>query len=245
MRFEDYNYRMYNELILVDHQNAAANKFLHSGSSKLMDQGPKLTESNINASIVENYEFDQIGPLEEDKDGDEYQEAVKADGNAVPGATPLIAPEAEEAADESQDQDPNESDGEDMLLYYDPMEIESVKDQQQYDVFQELLEQRRDAVFAFVNTTKITIMDLAPKESELNKNLNSKSKRAKRSGKSMKSSMTGDHAEDFKMNDEEADQAMQIEMHKQKQSDEIIIKQSELINEELQAQIQQMLIASG
>ena len=61
----------------------------------------------------------------------------------------------------------------------------------------------------------------------------------------MKSSMTGDHAEDFKMNDEEADQAMQIEMHKQKQSDEIIIKQSELINEELQAQIQQMLIASG
>jgi hypothetical protein len=38
-----------------------------SASSKHGDHGPKLTESNINASIVENYEFDQIGPLEDEK----------------------------------------------------------------------------------------------------------------------------------------------------------------------------------
>ena len=58
-----------------------------------------------------------------------------------------------------------------MLLYYDPLEIDSVKEQQQYDVFQDLLDQRRDAVFSFVNTTKINIMEHAPKETEFNKNL--------------------------------------------------------------------------
>ena len=121
-----------------------------------------------------------------------------------------------------------------MLLYYDPLEIDSVKEQQQYDVFQDLLDQRRDAVFSFVNTTKINIMEHAPKETEFNKNLNSKSKRIKqRNGKSLKSSMTGDHNDEIRMHDEEADQAMQIEMQKQKQSEEIIIKQSEIINDEL------------
>jgi hypothetical protein len=68
-------------------------------------------------------------------------------------------------------------------------------------------------------------MDLAPKETELNKNLNSKSKRTKqRNGKSLKSSVTGEQADEIRMHDEEVDLAMQIDMQKQKQSEEIILK---------------------
>lgn len=46
MRFEDYNYRMYNQYILIDQQNAnkgnAYNNLSRIGGDST-DQGPKLT----------------------------------------------------------------------------------------------------------------------------------------------------------------------------------------------------------
>lgn len=131
-------------------------------------------------------------------------------------------------------------------MFYDADEIESVKEEQQQDAFTELLEQRHEAVIGFVGQTKIDIASMAPKENELLKNQSNKSKRGKsRNGKSMKSSQTGEHFDEFKANEEEVDTALQLEIQRQKQSEEIIIKQSEAINDQLQAQIQELLIASG
>lgn len=50
----------------------------------------------------------------------------------------------------------------------------------------------------------------------------------------MKSSQTGEHFDEFKANEEEVDTALQLEIQRQKQSEEIIIKQSEAINDQLQ-----------
>ena len=65
----------------------------------------------------------------------------------------------------------------------------------------------------------------------MTKNL-SKSKRGKsRNGKSMKSSQTGDHYDEFKANEEEIDLAHQLEIQKQKLTEESIIKESEAFND--------------
>ena len=56
---------------------------------------------------------------------------------------------------------------------------------------------------------------MAPKENEMLKNLSNKSKRGKsRNGKSMKSSQTGEHYDEFKANEEEIDLANQLELQK-------------------------------
>lgn len=94
-------------------------------------------------------------------------------------------------------------------MFYDADEIESVKDEQQQDAFTDLVEQRHEAVLSFVGQTKIDIASMAPKENELLKNQQSKFKRGKtRHGKSMKSSQTGEHFDEFKANEDEADNAL-------------------------------------
>lgn len=202
---------MYNQYILIDQMNAG--KSSYSQLSRLADgieQGPKLTQPNIDSSILEDYEFEQIGATEEEKDrGADAGEPKPADPNAAAAGTPQ--PKPEDAGEESQeDQDADNSDGEEFQLFYDADEIESVKGDQQEDAFTDLVDQRHDAVISnCVRRTMIDIGSMAPKENESLKNQANKSKRGKsRTGKSMKSSQTGEQIDEFKANEEEVDTAL-------------------------------------
>lgn len=128
--------------------------------------------------------------------------------------TAQATPAKDEAAEESQDdQEADNSDGEEFQLFYDADEIESVREEQQQDAFTDLLDQRHDAVLSYVAQTKIDISHYMPKQNDVLKNQSNKSKRGKsRNGKSMKSSQTGEHFDEFKVNEYEADHALQLEI---------------------------------
>jgi hypothetical protein len=75
-------------------------------------------------------------------------------------------------------------------------------------VFNDLLHEIQNASIGQMKNTLIDISSLAPKESESNKNVGSKSKKSKSKGRSMKSSQTGEHPEELKVNDEEVDNVL-------------------------------------
>lgn len=81
-------------------------------------------------------------------------------------------------------------DEEEFLLFYDKDEIESTKDMQVYDAFEDIKEVKDECLLNGIvgnkNLNKIAIEEFAPKEIDYS-NLSQKNKRSKKS-KSMKSS---------------------------------------------------------
>ena len=61
MRFEDYNYNIYNKYILIDTEKGAKlNKMGYNNISKMDSDQLRLTQSQLSQSVHENYIFDDI-----------------------------------------------------------------------------------------------------------------------------------------------------------------------------------------
>ena len=61
MRFEDYNYNIYNKYILIDtDKGAKLNKMGYNNISKMDSDQLRLTQSQLSQSVHENYIFDDI-----------------------------------------------------------------------------------------------------------------------------------------------------------------------------------------
>jgi hypothetical protein len=98
-------------------------------------------------------------------------------------------------------------------LYFDRDEIESTKEQQNFDLFEDIKELREDAYQSGAvgnkALNKIAIEEFAPKEEDLRANKGLQSKKTKKT-KSLKSSHTGDQPDDRDRQDAEADEALEL-----------------------------------
>ena len=73
MRFEDYNYNLYNQFILLDQQ--VGNKMQNTGYANMSRMGSqfgesldaRLTQHNLDKSIQEDHVFDVIGEMNDDE----------------------------------------------------------------------------------------------------------------------------------------------------------------------------------
>lgn len=63
MRFEDYNYGMYNNYILIDSQKGAKLQARGYADMSRMgsESGNRLSEQNLVDSISQDYDFDLVG----------------------------------------------------------------------------------------------------------------------------------------------------------------------------------------
>ena len=197
MRFEDYNYNMYNPYILIDNTKGAKLQAHGYGNISKMgsETGPRLTEQQLELSVNGEYDFDlgaETAPAAEKHEG-EKAEAKPAE--AVPGQ------KAEGDGDESQEEEEgDEGDGEEFNLFFDRDEIESTTGQQHFDAFEELREFRRDCLITGQignkQLNKIAIEEFAPKEDELKSNMGKQKGKGKRGEKSKQGSNAGDLLEE-------------------------------------------------
>jgi len=112
------------------------------------------------------------------------------------------------------------------MVFYDKDEIESTKQWQQENLFDELVQQRLQAVDFSISANKIDIMHFAPKIEDIAKNPGGKAKKSKGRTKSLKSSQTGEMGEEQILNEVEADEILAEQQRKEKE--EALKKQQEL-----------------
>lgn len=158
------------------------------------ETGNTLTEQNLGESISQDYDFD-LG-------GEDGAAQVKPDAKSEEKPKESGPAKGEDGNEDSQeDEEGDEGDEDEYNQYYDRDEIESIKEQQNYDYFEDIRDMRGEALqngLAGDKTlNKITIDDYAPKEEDLIKN-NAKNQGNKKNKKtkSMKSSHTGDAMDD-------------------------------------------------
>ena len=93
-------------------------------------------------SISEQYHFDEMGAPPEENKQDENFEAIKI---PIQAQTPL-ATKDEGGEDSQEDEEGDDGDDEEFLLFYDRDEIESTKEQQLYDAFEDIREVKNDSL---------------------------------------------------------------------------------------------------
>jgi hypothetical protein len=125
----------------------------------------RLTQHNLDSSIHEDHVFDVIGEMHVDEkiiasaDPEGFKDAVKTPGKH------------EDGQEDSQEEPEGEnSDGEDFMVYFDKDEIESTKQWQEENFFDELVQTRLQAVDFSITANKIDIMKYAPKIEDIAKN---------------------------------------------------------------------------
>jgi hypothetical protein len=209
MRFEDYNYNMYNPYILIDSQKGAKLQAQGYGNMSKMgsETGPRLTEQQLEASICGDYDFDLNNAVDGDKPPEDKAEAPKP-AEVAPAEKKADGEEEEEAEEEEGD----DGDEEEFNLFFDRDEIESTKDMQVFDAFQDLKENRKEWIFlgTIGNKTlnKISIEEFAPREEDIKANQNLKKVKGRRD-KGKPGSQNGDQPEDLALAEAEVDDALE------------------------------------
>ena len=184
-------------------QNTGYANMSRMGSQFGESHDARLTQHNLDSSIHEDHVFDVIGEMHVDDkllaggaDPEGFKDAVKTPGG-----------KHDDGQEDSQEEPEGEnSDGEDFMVFFDKDEIESTKQWQEENFFDELVQTRLQAVDFSITANKIDIMKYAPKIEDIAKNPGGKAKKAKGRTKSMKSSQTGDLGEDQILNEVEADE---------------------------------------
>ncbi len=116
-----------------------------------------ITQSNYSflfifssKSIHEDHVFDEIGDIGGHDDNKQIH---------TEQAPPQPPPKAKEEGDDSQEEQEGEnSDGEEFMVFYDKAEIDSTKNWQEHDMFDELVTERLNCVDFTSNQTKIDIL---------------------------------------------------------------------------------------
>lgn len=208
-----------------------------------MDTGPRLTEAQLELSVSEDYNFD----LNMGGGANEEQQKQPSEKAEAPKAEVPPKKEGEEGGDDSQEEEEGEDgDEEEFNLFFDRDEIESTKDQQHYDAFEDIKEVKeeclRNGLAGNCELNMIKIENFAPQEEDLLKaGQQSKYANSKKKLKSMKSSHTGDQFEDRKLQDMEADEA--LELRQKKGAD--LINQHKEEQSALKKEIEQLLQEGG
>lgn len=178
------------------------------GGSNLGDDNnnaPRLTEHQLELSISMEYQFEDLG-------GD--KNAVKEIIVAPVPLEQMLAAQADEADEDSEEEEKKEEvDDEEFNLFYDRDEIESTKEQQVYDAFEDIKEIREDYIMSGIAgnkaLNKININDYAPKHGDLQ--IYSK-KNTYGPKKSIKGSTDGDELFDLKEKlDLDVDEALEAQ----------------------------------
>jgi len=143
-----------------------------------------------------------------------------------------VATKQEEPGEDSQEEDDGDDGDEDEFnLFYDKDEIESTKEQQHYDMFEDIFdtreECRRNGLVGNKALNKFNIDELAPNEEEVRQLSGQKTRRNKNS-KSMKSSHTGDVIDDQFQQDAEADEALDMQRKKEQALDRLLQHKEEM-----------------
>ena len=220
MRFEDYNYNMFNPYILIDSQKGAKLQQLgYANMSKLgsMESGLRLTEQQLSMSVVQQYQFDDISVGEHRQEQDEQVEQKaeeKVEGKA----------EEENVEETNDDEEGDDEDEDEYNLFFEQDEIESTKEQQQVDAFEDIRLVKAEMLMkgSLKVNNKIQIEEYMPKE---HVKVNPTGK--KRNTKSMKSSYTGDQMEERMQQQVDIDEALAMQMDKSHLIEEMASKEKE------------------
>ena len=136
------------------------------GSSNIDNNAPRLTEQQLELSINMDYQFEDLGG-----NNDEVKHPEEISVTPIALVQTPLAKIDEPGEDSQEEEEGDDGDDEEFNMFYDRDEIESTKEQQVYDAFEDIKEIKEDYIMSgFAGNkalNKINIDEWAPKEDEL------------------------------------------------------------------------------
>eukprot|EP00347_Sterkiella_histriomuscorum_P024062 403332433 len=225
MRFEDYNYGMYNDYILIDSQKGQQLQKQGYGKiskyNSMVGSELRLTEQQLEESVSAQYEFEDIvvgatsgGQLKDDDMNDEQLRIKQGTSNQKNAATLETPPEDTQPGDgdDSQgddDENDEDEDEDEFTIFYERDEIQSTRAQQQQDAFDDIRQVKAELMLTNAkghpsDGNRIKIQDYMPKEIS-KEHIGG---RRKGGAKSYKSSHTGDQQDERQLQMDEVDHVL-------------------------------------